>query len=212
MGIFFNLNSKFKNTKIIYFDTTINKKTMDIYEDMVVFRDENFNVNSVNLLNAKSKKRDEKIFGFLNENETKKLVNKLHKYNKKYLLKSIKYFRIGKIVERKKHPKSDRLFVLKIDFGNEVKQIITNTTYTLENKYFTFCLPGSITANGLEILDGKIMNVESDGMLCSAESLDLEAKSYKEFEEGFFNNVLEEEKQKYLGKEIQELLPELISK
>ncbi|UUD35355.1 tRNA-binding protein [Mycoplasmopsis caviae] len=210
MAIFFNLNSTFKNTKIVYFDTSVKKTTKTVYDDMVVFSDNDNNVHSINLLNQKVKK-GEKTFGILGIKQVNKIINMLLKHNAEYTLKNLEHFVIGKIIERKVHPKSDKLFVLKVDFGNCQKQIVTNTTYTLTDKYFTFCLPGSITANGLEIVEGKVMNEESNGMLCSTESLGLEADKYPEFKDGFFNELREEQKEEYKGKVIWKIIPELIN-
>ncbi|WP_406616879.1 TyrS-associated PheT N-terminal domain-related protein TapR [Mycoplasmopsis adleri] len=201
MSIYFNINDKFKDTLIIYYDSRINTTKEDYYENYVVFRDEKFNVKSVNVLNYPEAK-EYSHFGLLNYKTDENIKKDLLKLNSNYHFNDdLNYFRIGKIIKREAHPKSEKLFVLQVDFKDEVKQIITNTLYTLENKYFVWCMPGSITSKGLEIKDGEVMGVKSLGMLCSSESLDLNEKKTNEFAE-FLNKCNDN----FLGKNIFEVL------
>ncbi|VEU75408.1 phenylalanyl-tRNA synthetase subunit beta [Mycoplasmopsis maculosa] len=199
MAVFFNLNDKYKNTSIIYFDASIKVSKTDTYDDFIIFRDEDYNVNSINLLKS-SLININKDFSILNLIDLSEFVKKILMLNKNYKFNEKPNFALGKIIKREVHPKSDKLFVLEVDFNTETRQIITNTTYTLENKYFFWCLPGSITANGLEITSGKVMNVDSLGMLCSSESLRLNEK-----EKGEFENFLENATDNNLGKDITEI-------
>ncbi|MGV2392492.1 UNVERIFIED_CONTAM: hypothetical protein O8I53_05665 [Campylobacter lari] len=186
---------------IIYFDSQIKSEVVDKYPNCEIFRDHNFNIKSVNYygFNNLDKLR---YFGYLNENDYKKIKNEILALNPEYKFNELKYFTLGKIKERKIHPKSEKLFILTVDFNSFESQIITNTTYTLENKYFFFCQPGSITAKGLEILKGQVMNEQSDGMLCSAESLGLTEEETERFQK-FLD---EKSNDNALGKDVNEIL------
>ncbi len=182
MAILFNINSKFKSNAIAFFDTTINDSQADFYDDLVAFHDEKYNVASVNLLNFKTGTFD-KVFNVLNAKEYDDLKNLILSKNNNYKIANLKHFVIGKIIKREVHPKSQKLFVLEVDFGSSIRQIITNTTYTTEGKYFVWCMPGSITASGLKITEGEILEVQSYGMLCSADSLGLNDSEAKKLDE-----------------------------
>lgn len=200
MAILFNISSKFENNAIAFFNTTINDSQADFYDDMAVFRDEDFNVLSVNLLNYKTADLG-KNFKVLNANEFSELESLILSKNNKYKIQKIKHFAIGKIIKREVHPKSQKLFVLEVDFKDVKRQIITNTTYTTEGKYFVWCLPGSITANGLKITEGEILEVKSYGMLCSAQSLGFSEAEAKKLDE-----LLQKCDDSYLGLEVSVLL------
>ncbi|WP_027334811.1 TyrS-associated PheT N-terminal domain-related protein TapR [Mycoplasmopsis felifaucium] len=200
MSIYLNLNDKYKNCTVIYFDSTIEAKFEDYYDNFVVFRDENYNVKSVNCLNYEDA-NELNNFGILINKCNEELKKNLLSLNEKYLLKEPIYFALGKIIKRNIHPKSDKLFVLDVDFKDKQLQIITNTTYTLEGKYFIWCLPGSITSKGTEIKLGELMGAKSNGMLCTAESLDLCEKRTLEL-----NNFLDSCDDTYLGESIYKIM------
>lgn len=197
MIIYFNLHDKYKNTLLLNVNSTVNADKVDYYENYTVIRDKDFNIKSINFLNNRCRKLNN--FGYYPKAKFNKLKKELQKLNPKYTFSPIKYFQIGKVIKRETHPKSDKLYVLEVDFGKETKQIITNTTYTTEGKYFVWCLPGSVTAEGLEITVGKIMGIESYGMLCSAKSLDMNKEQAAEYEK-FLNDCDDS----FLGKGINE--------
>ncbi|EIN14811.1 Hypothetical protein MAGb_4200 [Mycoplasmopsis agalactiae 14628] len=200
MAILFNISSKFENNAIAFFNTNINDSHADFYDDMVVFRDENFNVSSVNLLNYKTADLGKK-FKILNTDEYNELEDLILSKSSKYKIQRIKHFIIGKILKREVHPKSQKLFVLEVDFKENKRQIVTNTTYTTEGKYFVWCLPGSITATGLKITEGEILEVKSYGMLCSAQSL-----GFSEIQAKKLDELLQKCDDSYLGLEVSNLL------
>lgn len=73
--------------------------------------------------------------------------------------------RVGKIIEAKKHPKADKLLVLKVDLGYEVRQIVSG----IAAQYVPEALIGrtvSVVANLAAI---KLRGVESQGMLLMAQ-------------------------------------------
>ncbi|WP_051586181.1 TyrS-associated PheT N-terminal domain-related protein TapR [Mycoplasmopsis lipofaciens] len=209
MYLFFNLEKEFPNTRVIYINTTVKVNQIDGFENFIIFRDENFNIHSINQLNLPNS-NTEKKFGFLNSQETNQINEQIIKLNSRYKVSNINYFRIGKIISRNIHPKSDKLFVLNVDFGDTTKQIITNTNYTLINKCFVFALPGSITSQGTEIIENQVMGVLSQGMLATGISLGLKDKDV------FKGKMFEGENETYInnqiGKNVWSIFPEIIAK
>ena len=80
------------------------------------------------------------------------------------------YFSVGEITKREVHPKSDRLFVLKVQTEKELN-IVTNSTNSLEGTKVVVARLGAVLPSGLEIVKSKVMGVVSEGMLCGGETL-----------------------------------------
>lgn len=80
------------------------------------------------------------------------------------------FFSIGEVIEREVHPKSERLFVLKVQTDKEL-QIVTNSTNSLIGTKVVVARVGSILPTGLNITFSKVMGVPSEGMLCGGETL-----------------------------------------
>ncbi len=87
---------------------------------------------------------------------------------------------VGKIIETLSHPDADKLIVTKVDVGSEIVQIITGATNIKEGDYVPVALHGAILPNGTKIKRGKLRGLESNGMLCSADELGLDAESLPE--------------------------------
>lgn len=83
------------------------------------------------------------------------------------------HFSIGEVVSREAHPKSEKLFVLKVQTNKEL-QIVTNSVNSLVGKQVVVANIGAILPSGLEIVHSKVMGVESEGMLCGGETLNKE--------------------------------------
>ena len=86
---------------------------------------------------------------------------------------------VGKILEIKKHEDSDHLQICKIDVKNEVLQIVTGADNIFEGAIIPVALDNSLLPNGMKIKKGKLRGVESNGMLCSGEELNLKEEDYK---------------------------------
>lgn len=80
------------------------------------------------------------------------------------------FFTIGEITSREVHPKSERLFVLKVQTEKEL-QIVTNSTNSLVGTKVVVARVGAILPSGMDITFSKVMNVPSEGMLCGGETL-----------------------------------------
>ncbi|VEU77171.1 TyrS-associated PheT N-terminal domain-related protein TapR [Mycoplasmopsis columbina] len=202
--IFFNLNNKYKNTNLIFVDTRVKPTQVDFYETFSILRDDNFNIKLINFFHPVNLENDYQI---LDKNVVEHIKKEVLVKNNDYKFNNEMLFALGKIIKREVHPKSEKLAILTVEIKNRQIQIVTNTTYTLENMYFVFALPGSITAKGEEILEGSLLNVKSEGMLASVTSLGLtKDDNFNEFEKfiKFINK--KEVYEKYFNADIQYLI------
>ncbi len=74
---------------------------------------------------------------------------------------------VGKIVDVKPHPDSDRLFLTKIDVGDEVLDIISGAPNTKEDTYVPIALIGAKLPDGTRVKKAKLRGKESYGIVCS---------------------------------------------
>lgn len=86
--------------------------------------------------------------------------------------KDIEKVVVGKIVSIENHPDADKLRICKVDTGSEVLQIVTGAPNVKEGDYIPLALVGA-TLPGGEIKLSKLRGVESFGMMCSIEELNL---------------------------------------
>ncbi len=94
---------------------------------------------------------------------------------------------VGKLLKVTKHQDSDRLFICKVDVGDEVLQIITAAENVEEGQLVPVAKVGAKLPNGLEIKEAKLRGLNSCGMLISLEELNYEAKVMQpEEKEGIF--------------------------
>lgn len=93
----------------------------------------------------------------------------------------------GKLLSVTQHPNADKLFVCKTDIGSATVTIVTGATNVREGQIVPVALPGAELPVGKEIKQAKLRGVDSDGMLCSAEELGIDAKLLSaEAREGIF--------------------------
>ena len=122
---------------------------------------------------------------------------------------SIKNVVVGKILEVTKHPDADKLVVTKIDVGNgEIIQIVTAAT-TIKvgetGQIVPVAKDGAELPKGVSIHTGKLRGVESQGMMCGMEELEIDPANYPDkIVDGIF--ILDDEYEKYLGKDIVDVL------
>ena len=92
------------------------------------------------------------------------------------VLSGIKGIVLGRAVKVEKHPDADKLFVIQVDIGSEVIQIITGADNVNEGAVVPVVLHGGVLPDGRKIKKGKLRGLESNGMLCSPEELGCEDK------------------------------------
>jgi phenylalanyl-tRNA synthetase beta chain len=87
---------------------------------------------------------------------------------------------IGKLVKIEKHPNADRLHVCTVDVaGERMLTIATAATNVAEGQVVPVALIGASLV-GLQIAPRKMRGIDSEGMLCSAEELGLEAAWFED--------------------------------
>jgi len=84
---------------------------------------------------------------------------------------------IGKILNIDKHPNADRLLLCKVTDGKKEYSVVCGAKNISVGDIVPFALPGAVIAKGTKIETTKIRGVESHGMLCSGEELNIEEKS-----------------------------------
>jgi phenylalanyl-tRNA synthetase beta chain len=83
---------------------------------------------------------------------------------------------VGEIVAFEKHPKADRLSVCRVEVGDGApRQIVCGARNFKAGDRVPVALPGASLPGGLEIKVGRLRDVDSHGMLCSAAELGLPA-------------------------------------
>src|SRR6185295_17021078 len=87
---------------------------------------------------------------------------------------ALKPFTVAKILHAEKHPEADKLRVCKVQSNIGELQIVCGAHNARTGIYVVLAKEGAvIPASGMVIKKTKIRNVESNGMLCSAEELAL---------------------------------------
>lgn len=80
---------------------------------------------------------------------------------------------VGEIIDISKHPKSVKLNLCKVNIGKEIKQIICGANNVKVGAKVIVALKNANLPNNLTINDKKIMDVKSEGMICSYSELTL---------------------------------------
>ncbi|NLN48226.1 MAG: phenylalanine--tRNA ligase subunit beta, partial [Clostridiales bacterium] len=87
---------------------------------------------------------------------------------------------VGKIIKIQNHPDADKLIITQVDIGGEIIQIVTGADNVREGDFIPVALHGSTLPDGTRIKKGKLRGVESNGMLCSPDELELTAEQLPE--------------------------------
>lgn len=86
-----------------------------------------------------------------------------------------KNFYIGQIIEKEPLPKSDHLSTLKVQVKDDLYQIVCGAPNCNVNQRVVVALPDAvIPSNGIKIERRKIRGVESSGMVCSKQELEID--------------------------------------
>lgn len=118
----------------------------------------------------------------------------------------IKNIITGKIVEIKRHPEADKLWIMQVDLGERVTQIVTGADNCYVGAYIPVAVNNSWITGGVKIKKSKLRGIESDGMLCSLEELGFADNVIpKRFADGIY--ILDGPLP--LGMALQEAVPEL---
>ncbi|MBB1523356.1 MAG: phenylalanine--tRNA ligase subunit beta [Clostridiales bacterium] len=81
---------------------------------------------------------------------------------------------IGKVEKIEKHPDAEKLVICQVNVGKgEIIQIVTGASNLVEGDIVPVAKHGSILPNGIEIKKGMLRGIESNGMMCSYQELNL---------------------------------------
>ncbi|WP_295728469.1 YtpR family tRNA-binding protein [uncultured Limosilactobacillus sp.] len=83
------------------------------------------------------------------------------------------HFQVGYVEKMVAHPKSDHLHIATVDFGTEKRQIVCGSVNLREGIKVVAATVGTMMPNGKLIWPGKLLGVESDGMICTPRELGL---------------------------------------
>ncbi len=90
---------------------------------------------------------------------------------------------VGKVVDRIKHPNADRLSLCKVDVGEgELLQIICGAANCTAGMKTPVAKVGAVLPGGFKIKKAKLKGLESFGMLCSAQELEIDSALLSESE------------------------------
>ncbi len=90
---------------------------------------------------------------------------------------------VGQVVEREKHPDADRLSLCKVDVGDkELVQIICGAPNCVAGMKTPVAKVGAVLPGGFKIKKAKLKGIESFGMLCSAQELEIDSALLSEAE------------------------------
>jgi phenylalanyl-tRNA synthetase beta chain len=85
---------------------------------------------------------------------------------------------VGKILSVERHPDADKLVVCQVDVGMETIQIVTGASNVAAGQLIPAAVHGAKLPGGVTIKRGKLRGVESQGMMCSGEELELKDSDY----------------------------------
>ncbi len=94
------------------------------------------------------------------------------------LAKGMERVKVGKIVKLTRHPNADKLQICDITLGQEQVQIITAATNVFEGALVPCALDGADLPNGVLIKTTNMRGIDSQGMLCSGEELQINETVY----------------------------------
>lgn len=82
---------------------------------------------------------------------------------------------VGAIEKITPHPEADKLIVCQVRLGQETIQIITGATNVKEGQRVPVAPVGAVLPGGIKMKKAKLRGMDSFGMLCSADELNLDA-------------------------------------
>jgi phenylalanyl-tRNA synthetase beta chain len=87
-------------------------------------------------------------------------------------------FHVGLVLERSQHPDADRLGVCRVDLGDDAPvQIVCGAPNVAAGQFVAVARVGAVMPGGMKIKKAKLRGVESNGMICSAQELELGLES-----------------------------------
>ena len=82
-------------------------------------------------------------------------------------------FVVGRVLAREQHPNADRLSVCRVDTGDGERTIVCGAPNVDAGQTVAVVLPGATMPGGMKIRKAKLRGVPSEGMILSAEELEI---------------------------------------
>lgn len=162
-------NKTLKNTAIVNIKNKDENISEDTKGDITIIKSGD-EVVGINIKNYKNYFEAKEGAHTLNEKQVKAISDLGHEI-KDYTSRFI----IGKIIEKEIHPKSKKLFVLKVK-TDKIIQIVTNLEKAKVGERVVIAKPGATLPSGIGIKDSKVMGISSEGMICGEKTLGKELK------------------------------------
>ncbi len=170
MALIYWNKTSLQDQALIWFKDS-NKERIEIdYQDKITIIREDNEIVGINIKDASS------LFSLKEGAHTikKEIIEKLKSKFRIDIsdLNTSSMFVVGEVLERKPHPKSSKLFILKLLTHKELI-IVTNSTNSIVGTKVVLAKLGAILPSGTIIKPAKIMGIASEGMLCGGETLGL---------------------------------------
>ncbi|WP_342256420.1 YtpR family tRNA-binding protein [Spiroplasma endosymbiont of Poecilobothrus nobilitatus] len=171
IGLFYNQGFDV----LMGYESTPDEVNYVINNDYVLFYNQNHQCCGFNLLNDSKHLTTPLKLGINSDNYD--LLTELwtiFKQNDYYFnINQQPQFIVGKIIESKKHPNSDKLNICQVDIGLSTEQIICGADNCDIGQLVVVVRVGTIMPSGLKIVPSELLGVISNGMLCSERELGL---------------------------------------
>lgn len=180
-GVFYNYKT-IGDVLLIIFDQRENPDEVIKQDDVVVIK-KNKKIIGINIFNI-SKIMKIKANGFipLLDDKVLDVINHiLENHNLPILEKQINSgFVVAKITNIEEHPDSDHLHICNVDVGEDKELQIVCGAFNAKKDLICVCaLPYAFMPSGKQIIPGKLLGIDSNGMLCSGRELSLDGYENK---------------------------------
>lgn len=180
-GLFYNYKT-LGDVLLIVFKPTENPDEVIKMDDVVVLKNNN-EIIGINIFNI-SKIMKIKANGFISlvEDKVLNVINHILENHKVKPLEKLDNsgFKVAQIVDIEEHPESDHLHICKVDVGHsDYLEIVCGAFNARKDLKCVCALPYTFMPSGRQIIPGKLLGIDSYGMLCSGRELALEGYENK---------------------------------
>ena len=180
-GVFYNYKT-IGDVLLIIFDQRENPDEVIKQDDVVVIK-KNKKIIGINVFNI-SKIMKIKANGFipLLDDKVLDVINHILENHNLPILEKQKNsgFVVAKITNIEEHPDSDHLHICNVDVGEDKELQIVCGAFNAKKDLICVCaLPYAFMPSGKQIIPGKLLGIDSNGMLCSGRELSLDGYENK---------------------------------
>lgn len=141
--------------------TTSESSNSDQYSkegNKIIFTNQNDEVTAMTVLNVNISANS----GLIDNNQILDIINENMK------LENVEFpFVVGQIEKIEKHPKSEKLNICQVNLGTTTTQIVCGASNVKEGIKVIVAKCGAVMPTGMKIVPSKLINVDSNGMICS---------------------------------------------